>query len=259
MSYLRGDCIETVGLAVTLLRQGGMRYSFNIPGSRRRNGVSEGLEVLPPSDGCVRVVGLTVLPVPGGRAGRVGLAVVSERGGGGGGGGVTELTVLSLRGSRGETVGVAVLYLRGRRVGRSGLAVFSLRGGRVGGAGLAVLYVRGSRIDGVGLGLLYVRGARIAGVGLAMSAIIGRVFEQAPVFEEQAGTPPVIAGDCTALRSALGWIPHTDLESGLRQHRYAMQACDIDSTFEDYAAMASGRGSGSEIEPATEPAETAQK
>ena len=174
VSYLRGDCIETVGLAVTLLRQGGMRYSFNNPGSRRRNGVSEGLEVLPPSDGCLRVVGLAVLPVPGGRAGRVGLAVVSERGGGRGGGGVTELTVLSLRGSRGETVGVgvAVLYLRGRRVGRAGLAVFSLRGGRVGGAGLAVLlYVRGSRIDGVGLGLLYVRGGRIAGVGLAITSL----------------------------------------------------------------------------------------
>src|SRR2546423_7431149 len=101
VSYLRGDCIETVGLGVTLLRQGVMRYSFNIPGSRRRNGVSEGLEVLPPSDGCLRVVGLAVLPVPGGRAGRVGLAVVSERGGGGGGAG---LLVLSLRGSRGATV-----------------------------------------------------------------------------------------------------------------------------------------------------------
>ena len=162
VSYLRGDCIETVGLAVTLLRQGGMRYSFNNPGSRRRNGVSEGLEALPPSDGCVRVVGLAVLPVPGGRPGRgVGLAVVSVRGGGRGGGGVTELTVLSLRGSRGETVGVAVLYLRGRRVGRAGLAVFSLRGGRVGGAGLAVLYVRGSRIAGVGLGITSLRDAGV--------------------------------------------------------------------------------------------------
>src|SRR2546421_12773568 len=103
VSYLRGDCIETVGLAVTLLRQGVMRYSFNIPGSRRRNGVSEGLEALPPSDGCVRVVGLAVLPVPGGRIAGVGLAVVSLRGGGEGGGGVIGGTGRSGGGGGGGT------------------------------------------------------------------------------------------------------------------------------------------------------------
>jgi nucleoside-diphosphate-sugar epimerase len=46
---------------------------------------------------------------------------------------------------------------------------------------------------------------------------IGHVVGAVPVFEPQPGAPPVIVGDCAALKDALGWAPSIDLESGLRE------------------------------------------
>jgi len=50
-----------------------------------------------------------------------------------------------------------------------------------------------------------------------VASAVGRAVGAAPVFEQQPGVPPVVVGDCTALRQAFGWAPPTDLETGLRE------------------------------------------
>lgn len=42
--YVRGGRTAGVGLAIRSLREAGMRYSFNIRGATRRDGVGEGVE-----------------------------------------------------------------------------------------------------------------------------------------------------------------------------------------------------------------------
>src|SRR5262249_18575490 len=50
-----------------------------------------------------------------------------------------------------------------------------------------------------------------------VASAVGRAVGAAPVFEQQPGVPPVVVGDCTALRQAFGWAPPTDVERGLRE------------------------------------------
>jgi nucleoside-diphosphate-sugar epimerase len=51
-----------------------------------------------------------------------------------------------------------------------------------------------------------------------MGECIGRVLGQAPRFQTHPDQePPVLVGDTTLLRAALGWAPATDFESGLRR------------------------------------------
>ena len=51
----------------------------------------------------------------------------------------------------------------------------------------------------------------------SMATTIGAHLGISPVFEYRTGRSPVIVGDCTALRSALGWVPEIEFETGLRQ------------------------------------------
>jgi UDP-glucose 4-epimerase len=49
-------------------------------------------------------------------------------------------------------------------------------------------------------------------IGRAIGRVVGRI----PAFELQEGPPPVIVGDCAALRAKLGWTPEIAFETGLR-------------------------------------------
>lgn len=50
-----------------------------------------------------------------------------------------------------------------------------------------------------------------------IATTIGGAVGTDPVFDHQPGVPPVIVGDCTELRTALGWAPEIELEEGLRE------------------------------------------
>ena len=145
---------------------GGVGYSFNIPGVTRRTGVSRGLAVLSLRGGCHGgMVGLAAISGIGGLHVVIGLPITSLRGGCGG---TVWLAVLSTRGGRVGAMGLAVLYLRGGGVGVMRLVVFSLRGVGVGVMGLAVFSLRGGCVGVMRFVVFSLRGGGVDVIGLAV-------------------------------------------------------------------------------------------